>query len=263
MDKALRSTTYLLLAMLFMAACSKSSDPSVLPPDNIADEYVVDMWEQLGTPGRSFSLNVSTIGIQPDCINHSIDFNFEAQSEIFKLSLNGIQDAADCEPGQAPARSEIKVGQLDVGFYDLEINLDNLVINKGTIAVSFDKYEIEINSSNGFKLKRSALYKVPENSIWGYIAYNDIDYADEADDFISFFNDFDSAPQQEGYYGYYRIDNQGKIVIDNQTNMQYFRAFTFSNVNEFDNVKDIVDQYRALHGSAFEISIMLSNGAAL
>lgn len=211
---------FLLVAIWLLTACDFRSlkDPIVLT--DVEDEFFLDLWEEITPEGRSFQLRMETIEDQ-SCSNSSIDFSVDRTSTIFDISLREIKQPEDCAPGEAPAIAHIDLGDLPPGFYPLNIDLRDAIVNEANLRVRQDAYQLEMTTEYGIKPLRSELRRVNPEQFWGYISYPK--YLQEAVDSLQSdlqrYGSYELPP--EGYYGYFTVAN-GKLAIKDQPQHQSF-----------------------------------------
>lgn len=209
--------TFFLLTVV-LASCDFRSlkDPIVLT--DVEDEFLIDIWEEITPEGRTFQLLIQTIKDQP-CSNSTIDFSVSRTSTVFDISLQDITAPDDCVPGEAPALARISLGDLSPGFYPLNIDLRDAIVNEGSVRVRSDAYQLSMDSEYGIRPLRSELRRVAPEHFWGYISYppqlkNAVDsLQNELGDFGSY-----ELPQ-DGYYGYFTVAN-GNLAIKDQPQHQ-------------------------------------------
>lgn len=219
-------------------------DPIVLT--DVEDEFIIDMWEQITPEGRSFQLLIETIADQP-CSNSTIDFSVDRTSTIFDISLEQIQEPADCAPGQAPALAQVDLGDLSPGFYPLNIDLRDAIVNKASLRVRSDAYRLDMDTEYGIKPLRSELRRIAPDHFWGYISYPG--YLQSAVDSLrselETYGSYELPP--DGYYGYFTIANR-TLAIKDQPQHQPFMTWIMA-MQEADKstLQDMIDGFRAKH----------------
>lgn len=217
--------------LIFFSACPKDN-PTVIV--DVEDDFYIQMFEDISGGGRQFYINITTIKEQT-CLNYEIDYdlNFNEQLNNIELIINDLVEPTDCETGTGTATVSIPFGTLSEKLYTLDINLKNAVINKGTLGVYSDRYELDTDSDDGIEVVQDILYRIPANTIWGYVAYQS-EEEEYANNFISNLNDhtstFDIANNllyKEGDYGYFRLDNQKFLSFPEQINAANYQTFIY------------------------------------
>lgn len=242
-------------------ACDLESlnEPIIVP--NIEKEFNIDLWEHLGANSRSAQLLIETIA-QEDCTNYSIAHEFSRNNATLNVSLNEIVAPQDCNEGQGPALATVDLGELTNGFYTLNIDLKNTVFSKGQLVIREKEITVNMNSEEGIRFVRTSILRVPDNFIWGYVAFNNPSDASIATAFEQDLAEMSSEIRMEnGYYGPFSINAQEKLIFsdlsfqDNQFQTFYFNSFSSNAV-----LQEQVDFYRSTYGDAVEIKLFNDKG---
>jgi len=133
------------LLLITLSACPKEP-PTVIV--DVEDDFYIDMFEDISNGNQLFQLDITTIKKQT-CLNYQIDYslNFNEQSNDIELIINDLVEPTDCEMGDAAATLTVPFGTLASGVYDFDINLKDAVINKGSLSVYSDRYELSRDRS--------------------------------------------------------------------------------------------------------------------
>lgn len=256
------SFTLLMLTFLLLLGPScelaKLSDPIVV--SDIAPEFRIMPWEKLSPDDRSFQLHINTIQVT-SCLNTQIDFRLSQANNRIDVSLRDIVDPLDCTPGEKPAQAVIDLGRLPSGFYELNIDLKNEIFNRGQLAVYGDRYAITMRSRNGFNLSPSELRKVPEQTIWGYVAFQQ-----EADAGIArqFIGDLQSKSLAgvfpTGQYGYFQITDSGQVAVKEAPATTRIQQFIYSYPGQREDLQALVAAYRQNYPGQVTIRLFNSLG---
>ena len=242
-NSALALLNIFTLIILF-GSCTK--DPVVGPVNiDIEDEFNVLLWESLSENERAFNLNIETI-LSNSCENAEIEYTQYSQPEgIFVTVKDIIND--HCTAGTFPAKANVPIGVLTVDEYDLDINLKNVIPNKGKLLVTNDYYEITISDPNGIIIPNNRLYKIPENSIWGYVAYEDASGEVPHDNFMAELNDVtNSISPTPGNYGYFNIEQNNSILLSDNLSQLHIKPFIF----KYDGTDNQLENLRATYNSS-------------
>lgn len=249
------------IGSILLAGCNLDSfnDPVVVAEVN--DEFHIDLWENLSPFGSSLVFKIQTIE-EFECKNYSINYNVVPKFREFSISLNEIQEPGDCEQGINTARASINLGTLTPGFYQLNIDLKNTVFNQGQLTVSSERYLIEMEDAKGINFVRRELFRIPGNTIWGYIAYAD-GAEPIADDFIHQLEGLSQSKSlKKGYYGYFSVenDNSDQIIFPQLSIAQDFKPFLFHYDSPESEIAELVDHFRADYGQDIQISLTNDEG---
>lgn len=247
------------LAVGLFGCSADDEDPRVIA--DISDDFYIDLWEVLKSPARSFALNVETIDAQ-ECANTLLDYTSKRSGISLTVSLNDLLAPHPTECVEAPGaiKTSIELGYLAVGKYDVQINLKNAVINEGILTVTDDAYHLAMYTDEGFHLRQTSLLRVPENSFWGYVAYDDNAAATAAQNFIADLKavNTDFSPGL-GYYGYYTVENNKKIVLRQPPTANTVLPFVLKFGDNPASAKAVLEQYRSTH-SNLQLKIFTSAG---
>lgn len=242
-----------LLVLLFLMAtlfesCQDDAlgDPIIV--SNVKKEFYFDIWEELTVGYRFVHFDLETIK-DGECLNGVITYDFTRSGTNLKLTLNEVVIPEDCILGIAPSVARVSVGYLESGFYPFELSLRNTVVNKGHLIASQGRYTIYLETEEGFILLNKTLLRVPENTFWGYVAYDDDNQVAIADEV---FMDLEvlgtTAVLEKGFYGYFSINSSTEgIEIKDSPQTAYLRPFVFSYNDEWEEVKDIGEAFNAAH----------------
>jgi len=163
---------FLLFLGLFITSCQ----PDEVSPEiniNISDELQIELWEVLDPNQRELELRVSTLELL-GCENYSISFSSYQTTNNSIISINNIVSPNECVTGQAPASSQVDLGQFSEGDHSIELNLkDSEITNLGLLKVRQNFYELEMESDHGIFLPWKVLNSVPEDLLWGYLIFEE------------------------------------------------------------------------------------------
>jgi len=206
---------------VMMSSCTKDpNDPGIIV--DVSQTFKLSLFEQVDTLQNQFYLQASTIENQ-ECSNFTIDYSVERISGKIIVSLNEILPPDDCQGGEGPAMADIQIGYLIPGTYEVEINLRNVVKNTGILQVQPSYFYLEMNEDAGLILEQDFLYRIPESTIWGYVAYNSSNLENAANNFLSELYEM-TAPFNgpSGFYGHFTFTvNAGVQVHATQYNTEF------------------------------------------
>jgi hypothetical protein len=230
----------------------------------VNEEFTIDMDELLGSP-RQLIFDLQSVELEP-CLNASINRTFIAQSDRLTLLINGIIPASDCNPGAAPAHGSSNVGFMPNGVYDFLVTVRNTVTNEGKLTINDHQYVINMLSSDGISISNSTLFRIPENTIWGYIAYNEANLVGNAPQ--AFLDELATLAQpkqlEQGYYGKFEINNNGELQLKNEPPFNHVLTFFYQFAGSDDQLKDLLENYRSgPSGTDIEMAIYTAKGKVL
>lgn len=231
----------------------------------VEKEFSINMYEQLGTTRRLY-FELESIEVD-SCLNSSIDRAVIVNSKEVSLLLNGIEPASDCNPGVAPATSTVHAGYFSNGVYDFLVTTRNLFTDEGILTIDDEKYVIDMSSSEGISIVNSTLYRIPEQVIWGYYAYDDENLVGDAPK--QFQTELESLVQvatlKKGYYGDFQIGSNNELVLLKATpSFNYSKTFFYKYTGSEAHLKELLKNYReGQAGNHMELVIFTSNGSVL
>jgi hypothetical protein len=258
----MQKTTLIYCAAAFLLlsvfGCKVGELEDVVVVADVENEFYLDLWEDLSLDGRSLEFRIETIR-KENCKNTLIDYRLHKTNSNIAISLRDIRQPATCDPGPAPARIGIDVGSLKAGFYTFSIDLKNTVFNEGQLTALNDRYLIRLETENGVQLVRKELFRVPDETIWGYVHYQSPDDEYGALQFINQVKELGgSTPFKQGYYGYFTVGNNGQILaVQGQPEEGQVKPFLFSYRGGKQQLQDLINQFRTNYGA--EVSFQLYN----
>ena len=107
----MKKSVFVILFFLVLGfeSCNVSSldDPIVIA--DLEDEFVLDLWENLGPAERSLVFRITSVATE-ECSNYSIESPHYISGNKINVSIKDIIAPSACEPGIAPAGSEVGSG---------------------------------------------------------------------------------------------------------------------------------------------------------
>lgn len=241
-------------------ACKVTNDEDTAV--DVDPVFELDMIEDLQN-NQELSFWVRSIELQ-ECLNGTIGHNLEKTTSNINVSLNDIIAPSDCILGEAAAVTEIKLGFLPVGrTFNTEFTIKNTIKNKGTLTINSDAYLLSLDSKDGFGDIVEKLYKIPNNLIWGYVAYHDENLmgaiaSDFQTDLAVITNE---KALVEGYYGHFSIDGNAELKMKQVADYQYVKTFYFNHFGINQSLIDLVESYRGANDpTEVEFKIFTTTG---
>ncbi len=272
--KLIKMKNILLLCGICLAAvsCDLGGDEIQVVPD-IEEAFKVDLWENLTTAQRSFTLGFESIEKIP-CGEETIYIDLDPDvGGNFTLNINVLDN--NCSGELLIAEEVVDIGRLPLGIHDVEINLRDVIVNKGRLNVSEKGYEIILDSHAGLSFENWELMRVPEQSFWGYAGFIDRPTSSEELDipmtFIERMHTYANEMLPEaGYYSYFKVDSLSNLTILKEAEFQTYEPimttytpFFFTHYDNIDKIKQFTQQYlEALDNPNFQIQIFTSDGEA-
>jgi len=252
---------FVMLLMIFQIGCK---DDNLKDDTNVSieNEFRINIWENLSEDTRTFQINIETIKSE-SCENDLIDVASTFFGNDIVLDIHDYP-TADCTYAAFPATASFEVGSLPSNDFDLEINLKEVVQNRGILTVSDNSYQIQMDAQDGISIPVKKLFRVPQNTIWGFVKYNLSTENDIAEDFISDIKGMASLREFiDGNYGYFSVsDNQLSIANIGGGNSHLRKEFGFEYQGDDAELLDVLNDFRSTH-PALEFKIFTSKGKEL
>jgi hypothetical protein len=254
---------FLLFLGLFITSCQ----PDEVSPEiniNISDELQIELWEVLDPNQRELELRVSTLELL-GCENYSISFSSYQTTNNSIISINNIVSPNECVTGQAPASSQVDLGQFSEGDHSIELNLkDSEITNLGLLKVRQNFYELEMESDHGIFLPWKVLNSVPEDLLWGYLIFEE--NADQVA-IIEAFNTrmapwIDNIILFNGEYGHFNVENRRVIEIKDRQKTISENLFVFKQTGPSIEIKAVLDDLRSDFSEQFSFRVLFSDGSS-
>ncbi|MEO1517048.1 MAG: hypothetical protein AAFV95_18635 [Bacteroidota bacterium] len=261
MNRSVASILLLALVMLTSQACRKSKgDPTF--SINIDDEFYIDLWEGLTPEYQSIHLKVATIQYQV-CPEVILDYGLENLNKRYTVTLNDLIAPENCSVDSTYISTEIDLGDLENGEYELRINLRDIE-NKGKLTVDDQRLSISMESDHGIALRHDELFRIPEKAIWGYLAYNAPAYETTKN---AFFDDLQAITNlrnyTSGYYGYFTIEDDGYVRIARQIDFDTHSPFLLQFNGDKQELVDLLTAYRNQLGNDADLYLYTYEGEQL
>lgn len=248
------------ILLLLVGGCK--DDPINNEPNvSIEEEFKILLWEKLSPTGSSFHLNIETIKSN-SCENTTIDVAPSAAVSNISITIHDIP-VPDCPAPIFPATAEVELGNMSEEVYEVQISLKNVVHNEGTMTVTPDFYEVKMKELNGIIVPQKRLNKIPTNTIWGYVTYSESSLDVVAEDFISEISAIATGrTYEDGYYGYFSVDNNKITILNNNITLNVNESFGFNYSGDYTQLINILSNYRS-QNSGMEFKIYTSTGEEL
>ncbi|MFK7775005.1 MAG: hypothetical protein AB8F94_22890 [Saprospiraceae bacterium] len=246
--------------LIFTLGCKDNSieeDVNV----TIDDEFKVLLWESLEENNPTFNIKVETIKSE-SCENTLIDVAPSIAGNNISFTIHDIPEP-DCPAPIFVADANVELGMLDSQSYEMIISLKNVIQNQGTLKVESDYYELKMKELDGIVIPEKRLYKVPQNTIWGYIASDNSDADSVSDGFITELTDVtEDQDYIDGYYGYFSAENNDLTILKQNIAYNSVRTFGLSYDGNTADLIDILNSFRSQHANV-EFKIFTSKGEEL
>ena len=209
----MRLTLLFAFGLLLLQSCTGLKSKEVIV--DVDKEFTLQPWETLDAFGGGLRFNVATLKNE-ECGGTHIDFGIVSQGNKITLTLKNLKYPTTCS-GVAPARDTVYMPTMSPNTtYDLNINLKDVVVNKGKLKVEDGKFTIEMTSEDGIVLSSKQVLRVPQNAFWGILA-NDSGNDKVATQMLDSLKTIGTPISMvNGDYGYFSVDN-GRLSVKSST----------------------------------------------
>ena len=252
------------MILCISTGCNLSSlEDTVVVPD-VDDEFYLDLWEVLSPQGRFLEFRLRTIANE-SCLNATINHTFQQTNRELSISINEIIREEGCEAGEAPATASMRTySPLPGGYFPLFVDLRKKISSDGQLVVTSEAYNISLDDGGGVILLRPELLRIPDETIWGYIAFEDGALDAVAEEFVARLQSISKIHSlREGYYGYFLVNSKGTLKFSNEVAPAGSRTFTYRYDGEKEALLDLLEEYRSNYGEALNIKIFNTLGEEL
>jgi len=251
-----------LFAGLFVLSCSKSTDDNPNIAFSLENELFITLWEDLTTEQRKLSLRFTTIEDQV-CQNTGLAYSHTQENQAITISIDSLLLPDNCIDIPGPAHANIALGELSTEIYDIQINLKEEIINKGRLTIAPDRYEINMETLHGIDFKNKILFRVPDNTYWGYVAYK-ATHLSQAERFMEEVSALTSnRSYSRGDYGHFIINQQDELELPIDSGFPQHQAFIFQFNDDLDKLESLLQEYRASFNQGLDIKIYSYQGDEL
>ena len=247
------------IALLITGACKRDSSEQIKVID-IKKEFSIQPWEILKVSGSEFGFLIASTDKKCDGTKMRI-VPLVSQSSV-SINLQAFINPDSCLNTTDVVRDTTKLGLLSNGNYALQINLKDVVLNKGTLAVSDTKLSLQMQTTDGITIPVTDISRVPQGTIWGTLKYN----ADQ-ENLVNAFSDSlktyaHNFSLVNGNYGYFQfIDNT--FTLNPSTT-----ATTFTNQRTYfvrldqplSSLKNLIQNTKTKLGKNGNLWLMAYNG---
>jgi len=251
-----------LLSLLALTSCqSELNDPIIVA--NLDQEFGLHVEEVLGSD-QAVRFRLSTLELA-DCLNYSIRTELDQRGPELEIDLLEIQAPKNCEAGLAPAQGAVEANGLTLDEYLLRLSLKGVANTEGKLRIFPDHYLLSLEQNGSVIPLHEEVRRVPANSCWGFVSWNDPTGYSIAQAFLAEFQGaFQSLTAQNGYYSYFEITGGNVEVFtppppaDAEQSRYFLVAMKPEDLAE---LNAIVEEYRqSAPATHFTIEILTSTG---
>jgi len=242
-----------LLCLLIIVCLSSCADPEANDIVTFDEELNLSI-SQIPTPdGPHVSFELTSLdGF--DCENTLIQSVIQENSESLVLDLISIHIPEECNTGLHPAYG-YSSANLDVGTYNFNIKIGELISENGRLAVTPNGFELKVESIPGLNIVRSAIQRLPDEHVWGKVNFQSLS-SSEWNSFVNGIGQYTavSTEAEAANYGLFEIDELKNIFLS-ATPVQ----FIFLEVTDLTGLEQFLDLFRAQHPD-FDSNLTHSSG---
>jgi len=246
---------------IFSSACKIESlnDPIII--SLVDKEFSLELWENLQSTANPLEFHFQTIADE-NCLNTSIESSYTKENLQLNLTIFNILAPETCETGMAPAMgAEAIDGVVENGFYSLEIELQGVVNNIGTLQVSDDFYKVDMDQEIGINWAHDKLLRVPQFALWGYITYQGSEQLSIANNFVASLDGISSAFEgEDGYYGHFTLENTNLVAVQKAPADLNAKIFILSYSGHINAIDPYVDDFTNTAPEGMELHIFDGRG---
>jgi len=177
---------------------------------DIEDDFSIGLWETLDPTNPALELEVQSL--EPlECLNYNLEYSVQENGNKIIISLDEFLPPNDCIDGSDYFQTNIEIGALETGFYDVEVNIKEEIINNGQLVVGTQRYDLNMSTDVGFTFGRTALQRVQRNMFWGYVQTEN-PMVEQL--FLNEINRISlTQPYHKGDYGHFRLNDDNSLSI--------------------------------------------------
>ncbi|MCH7691304.1 MAG: hypothetical protein IIA17_09710 [candidate division Zixibacteria bacterium] len=258
---------FLLLSLWVIVSlgCDNTSEVIVGPGgDSINTVINLEVFENTNAGLTNLELRCQTDSIF-GCINYMIDFDLTVTSDTVALKFIKIVKPNIFQTALGPATAIVNLGTPANIAYKFPLTVNSLTL-PAQLILTDSTIEITGGDSIWTDVVRPVLYRVPANTIWGEVGYNDPLLRDSALTFFDSLASLGATPDtlSTGHYGYFFIDSSSAIdsilglgpSIGTDSVFSYIYDYTIDTTA----LSNLVQAYQNQAGNLVKVNINTSDG---
>jgi hypothetical protein len=251
------SIIFLLVVLLGMTTCKKESlEPSIIVA-NIEREFAVTYVEKFSKTGRHLQFEVSTLKEQP-CGNFFVKTDWLQTPSLLKLNISGIEKIGVCSGNAAIAKGDVETEILSEGSWPIDVYIQNIIRNPGKLIIQKNSYQLLLETTHGITITQKDLQKIPNGTLWGYIAYKP-EFAATSRVFIEELKKLTkNNVLADGEYGYFNIQNEQIKFKETPADYTVLPIIRFQS-SDVDLILNLINTFRKNNANSGNITIKLSD----
>ena len=246
--------------LLFATGCSWFKD-DVTIVDNVEPEFNLDLVEKLDAPFKPIQIRVATLKEQ-NC-KATIHNNAFRNGRTILFNINQWSANEPCTDELKIRDTLITIDVLTPGTYDLKVRIATDLYSDGTLTVTPDRYLFECKKPLGFVIERTEMLRIPDDLVWGYIAFTNSKFGSDADQLVQEMAAMNKeANIKSGNYGHFVMENRNTITLPTLTNnLPVTRTFVFQNVLSNEELSAWIKNLHEVYQGSISLSLTNSQGA--
>ena len=248
------TSLFFAFGLLLLESCSSLNSKEVIV--DVDKEFTIQPWERLDEFGGGLQFNVATIKNE-ECGGTTINYGITTTTNKISITLNKLTYPLTCG-AIAPARDTLKMPSMQLNTaYDLNINLKDVVFNKGTLKVDYAKFTIAMANEDGIVMSSKQVLRVPQNAFWGILA-NDNGNDKVATQMLDSLKTVATPiSMTNGDYGYFSVDNGSVTVKAAPILTKTSQKAVLFRINNKAALPNMIQNFRA---TGLEMWLMTSEG---
>lgn len=253
-----------LLTLVLLTSCQKDPEPVTVITTN--EVIQTSMSEELTpNPKKNLLLQLRTV---KNIYCPGAFFQYQVANAIssnIEITVEKIKNIDNCQNPNSIAYSAIPVGNLINGIYDVQMHMASGTTYHGSIHVSDSGYKLFWSDADkNLQNATSVLMKNPANLCWGFVGFDDMNLASEAQYAANLFFKGTSGfiPTSAGTYTGFTYDGIGKYTLSDPTYQNYKNVIVIVAFLPSDiiTLKKDLDTFRQKNGSKIKVQITDVNG---
>ncbi len=254
MSTSIRQCLHLGILCLMLTQCELDGGKDPILVADVEKEFDVKLWEVLKPTERYLQLHISTIK-DKDCLNYGIDQSIKQNGSNLEFNINKVLPPEVCQQGIGPAKAVLDLKTLTQGRYNLTVNLGKVVPSRGSITVTSSAYSFYMPEQYGFRLQKTILNRVPEQTIWGYVAYTEGNKT-VADQFLQELVKISrDAGLDKGYYGYFEVNESNGLEFPTLNIDKPILSFARNYIDTDPKLEALIKNFRSKYPQGLQISL--------
>ena len=253
------------LWVILSLGCDNTSEVIIGPGgDSINTVINISVFEKTVPGLRNVELRCQTDSIF-GCINYLIDFDLTVTSDTVALKFIKIVKPIVCLPAMGPATAIVNLGTPANIAYKFPLTVNSLTL-PAQLILTDSTIEITGGDSTWTNIVRPVLYRVPANTIWGEVGYNDPILRDSALTFFDSLASLGATPDtfSTGHYGYFFIDSISAIdsilELGPSIGTDSLFSYIYNYTGDTTALSNLVAAYQNQAGNLVRVNINTSDG---